>query len=308
MEETSHGIGVSARSFPKFNGIDHVGSLLALVYLDDVIIFSRFFEEHPNHLDLVPGQLKDAGLKIKGSKCRFFQEKIHFLGHIVSNKGVEVDPEKVAAVSKMKSPRSINELRAILRLVGFYRRFIRDFGKIAAPLYKLLNKKERFTWSKELESAVEQLKQALQKAPILGYPNDTDPYTLTTDASSFGIGAIISQRQQGGERVIAYASKTISKSQRNFSPTKRELFAIVYFTQHFRNYHMGQKFLIVTDHRALTWLYSFKEPDGLLARWIEKLGQFDFEIKHGAGKKYRKRKYRNCLRDINKSSHETQMT
>ena len=149
-----------------------------------------------------------------------FQQKTHFLGHIVSNKGVEVDPEKVAAVSKMKSPRTIKELRAILGLGGFYRGFIQDFGKIAEPLYKLLNKKERFTWSKECESAVEQLKQALQKAPILGYPNDTDPYTLTTDASLFGIGAIISQRKQWGERVIAYARKTRSKRQQNYSATK----------------------------------------------------------------------------------------
>ena len=119
----------------------------------------------------------------------------------------------------------------------------------------------------------------------MGYPNDTDPYTKTTDASLFGIVAIISQRQQRGERIFAYASKALSKSQRNYSATKRDLFAIVYFTQHFRNYLLGQKFLIVTDHRALTWLYSFKEPDGLLARWIKKLGQFDFEIKHEAGKK-----------------------
>ena len=119
----------------------------------------------------------------------------------------------------------------------------------------------------------------------MGYPNDTDPYTLTTDASLFGIGAIIFQKQQWGERVIAYASKTLSKSQRNYSATKRELFAIVYFTQNFRKYLLGQKFLIVSDHRALTWLCSFKEPEGLLARWIEKLGQFDFEIKHEAGQK-----------------------
>ena len=189
------------------------------------------------------------------------------------------------AVSKIKNPRTIKELRAILGLVGFYRRFIQDFRKIAEPLYKLLNKKERFTWSKECESAVEQLKQALQKAPILGYPNDTDPYTLTTDASLFGIGAIISHRQQWGERVIAYASKTLSKSHRNYSATKRELFAKVYFTQHFRIYLLGQKSIIFTDHRALTWLYSFREPDGLLARWIEKLGQFDFEIIHEAVKK-----------------------
>ena len=119
----------------------------------------------------------------------------------------------------------------------------------------------------------------------MGYPIETDPYTLTTYASLFGIGAINSRRQQWGERVIAYSSKTLNKSQRNYSATKRELFAIVYFTQNFRNYLLEQKFLIVTNHTALTWLYSFKEPDGLLARWIEKLGQFDFEIKHEARKK-----------------------
>ena len=142
----------------------------------------------------------------------FFRKKYHFLGHIVSNKSVEVDPEKVTAVSKMKSPQTIKELRAIIGLVGFYRRFIQGFGKIPELLYKLLNQKERFSWSKVFESAVEQLKQALQKTPILGYPNDTEPYTLTTNASLFDIGAIISQRQQWGEGVVAYASKTLSKS------------------------------------------------------------------------------------------------
>ena len=121
---------------------------LVLVYLEDIIIFGRSFEEHLSRLDLVLGRLKDAGLKMKGSKFRFFKEKIHFLGHIVSNKGVEVDPEKVAAVSKIKSPRTIKELRAILGQVGFYRRFMPNFGKIAEPFYKLLNKKERFSWSK----------------------------------------------------------------------------------------------------------------------------------------------------------------
>ena len=114
---------------------------VALVYLDDIITFGRSFKEHLNRLDLVLGRLKDAGLKIKDSKCRFFQEKTHFLGHIVSNQGVEVDPQKVAAVSKTKSPRTIKEFRALSGLVGFYRIFLQDFGKIAEPLYKLLNKK-----------------------------------------------------------------------------------------------------------------------------------------------------------------------
>ena len=127
------------------------------------------------------------------------------------DKGIEVDPEKVAAVSKMKSPRKLKSLRAIIRLVGFHRRFIHNFGNKVEPLNNLLNRKERFSWSKEFKSAVEQLKQAPLKPPILVYPNDTDPYTLTTYASLFGIGAIISQRQQWGGRVIACASKLLSK-------------------------------------------------------------------------------------------------
>ena len=135
----------------------------------------------------------------------------------------------------------------------------------------------------------------------MGYPNDTDTYTLTTDASLFGIGAIFSQRQQWDERVIAYASKTLNKSQRNNSATKRELFAIVYFTQHFRNYLPGQNFLSFTEHRDLTWLCSFKEPDGLLASWIEKLGQFDFEIKHEAVKQI---SHADCLLRVPKTEDQ----
>ena len=128
------------------------------------------------------------------------------------------------------------------------------------------------------------LKLKFQESPILGFPNDTNPYTLTTDASLNGIVAIITQKQNWLDRVIAYASKTLNKGQRNYSAKKRELYAIVYFTHYFRNYLLRRKFTIVTDHRALTWLYSFKKPEGMLARWIEKLGQFNFEIHHQAGK------------------------
>ena len=228
--------------------------------------------------------IKEAGLKIKGSKCRFFQKRIHFLGHIISKDGVELDPDKVSAVASMKLPSNLNELRAILGLVGFYRRFIADFGKIAEPLYRLLSKTEKFVWTTEYGESMNQLKLKLQEAPILGFPNDTDPYTLTTDASLTGIGAIINQKKNWRDRVIAYASKTLNKGQQNYSATKRELYAIVYFTHCFLNDLLGSKFTIVTDHRALTWLYSFKEPEGMLARWIEKLGKFNFEIHHQAGK------------------------
>ena len=192
---------------------------VALVYLDDIIVFDSSFEEQVNCLDLVLGRAKDAGWKVKGSKCRFFQEKIHFLGHIVSNKGVKVDPEKVAGVSKMKSPRTVNEMRDILGLFGFYRRFIQDFGKIAEPLYRLLNKKNVFYGAKSVNQQLNN-KQALKKAPNLGYSSDTDPNTLITVSSLFHIGAIISQRQQWSEKIIANESKTHNKSQRNYSAKK----------------------------------------------------------------------------------------
>ena len=193
-----------------------------LVFLDDKMIFGRSIEEHLNRRDLVLGRLKDAGLKIKGSNCRFFQEKVHCLEHIVSNQGVEVDPEKVAAVGKMKSPRTIKDFEVIFELVGFYRRFIQDFGKIAEPLYKLLNKKNVFLGAKSVNQQLTS-KTSFTEAPILGYPNDTDPYTLTTDAFLFDIGAIISKDNNGVKELLhtqakrsTKVNKTILRQNENF--------------------------------------------------------------------------------------------
>ena len=194
---------------------------VALIYLDDIIIFGKSFQEHLSRLELVLCRIKEAGLKIKGSKCRVFQKSIHFLGHIISKDGVEVDPDKVSAVANMKPPSNLKELRAILGLVGFYWRFIADFGKTAEPLYRLLSKTEKFVWTTDCGESMNQLELKLQEAPILGFPNDTDPYTLTTDASLTGIGAIIIQKQNWGDRVIAYASKTLNKGQRNYSAKER---------------------------------------------------------------------------------------
>ena len=201
----------------------------------------------------------------------------------------------------MKEPSSLKDVRAFLGLVGYYRKFILVFGKTAEPLYRLLNKSKKFEWSTECTIAVAELKKKLLEAPVLGYPNDRDQYTLTIDASLTGIGAILKQKQGTEDRVIAYASKTLSRSQRNYSATKRELFAIVHFTHYFKNYLLGQHFLIRTDHRTLVWIYSFKEPDGMVARWIEKLGQFNFDIKHRARKKI---PHADCLLRINTEDEE----
>ena len=201
----------------------------------------------------------------------------------------------------MKAPSSLKDVRAFLCLVGYYRKFIPGFGKTADSLYRLLNKSKKLEWSTECTSPVAELKKKLLEAPVLGHLNDRDQYTLTTDASLRGIGAILAQKQGTEDRVIAYASKVLSKSQRNYSATKRELFAIVHITHYFKNYLLGQHFLIITDHRALVWIYSFKEPDGMVARWIEKLGQFNFDNKHRAGKKI---PHADCLSHIKTEDEE----
>ena len=201
----------------------------------------------------------------------------------------------------MKEPSSLKDVRAFLVLVGYYRKFIPGFGKTAEPPYRLLNKSIEFECSTECTSAVAELKKKLLEAPVLEYPNDRDQYKLSTDASLTGNGAILTQKQGTEDRDIAYASKTLSKSQRNYSSTKRELLAIVHFNHYFKNYLHGQHFLIITEHRALVWIYGFKEPDGMVARWIEKLGPFNFDIKHRAGKKI---PHADCLSRINTEDEE----
>ena len=180
---------------------------VALVYLDDVIVFGRKFEEHLKRLELVFQRLSENGLKIKGSKGNFFQKRVSYLGHIISESGVGVDPEKVRALEKMK-PSTLKEVRAFLGLVRYYRKIIPGLGKTAEPLYRLLNNSNKFECGKECTSAVAELKKKLLEAPVLGYPNDRDQYTLTTDALLTGIGAILTQKQGTEDRVIAYASKT----------------------------------------------------------------------------------------------------
>ena len=276
------GLASASGAFQNIMELIFAGLLyeIALVYLDNVIVFGRNFEEHLKRLELVFQRLSENGVKIKGSNCNFFQKRVSFLGHIISESGVEVDPEKVRAVEKMKEPSSMKDVRAFLGLVGYYRKLTLGFGKTAEHLYRSLNKSNKFEWSTECTSAVAELKKKPLEAPVLGYPNDRDQYTLTTVASLTSIGAILAQKQGTEDRVIAYASKTFSKSQPNYSATKRELFAIVHFTHYFKNYLLGQHFSIITNHRALVWIYSFKEPDGMVKRWIGKIGQFNFDIKH----------------------------
>ena len=203
----------------------------AVLYLDDIIVFSDSVEEHLKRLEEILQRLRAANLMLKPSKCHFFKRQVEFLGHIVSQDGVSTDPHKVEAVKEWPIPRRVRDVRAFLGLTGYYRRFIQNYGEIAKPLHELTEKNTEFVWTTEREQAFQKLKSSLTTAPILGYPSaeEDDVFLLDTDASNCHIGAVLSQRQGEEEKVIAYGSKVLSKSEQNYCVTRRELLAVVHF-------------------------------------------------------------------------------
>ena len=259
---------------------------ICLVYLDDIILMSNTVEEHLERLILILDRLRQAGLKLKPSKCKLLQKTITFLGHVVSEKGVSTDPSKIVAVQEWPIPINVTEVRSFIGLCSYYRRFVQDFAAVAGPLHALTGKRVPFKWTTACQEAFEELKNRLTSAPILAMPQDDQPYRLDTDASNDAIGAVLSQVQDGQERVVAYASRLLNKSEKNYCVTRRELLAVVFFIKQFRNYLLGRKFLIRTDHAALRWLRNMAEPIGQQARWLASMEEYEFDIEHRPGKKH----------------------
>ena len=241
--------------------------------------FSKTPEEHLEGLQQVFQRFREATLKINPTKSAFFQTD-QFLGHLISKNGLEADPEKVKAAQNFPLPRNQTDLKSFIGLCSFYRQFNENFAMIAQPLHKAKETKSSFTWTEETQEAFESLKKHFSSSPILDFPDVKEPFNLYTDAILTTMGAVLAQVQDGKERAICYASKAFSQSQTNSFSTKKELLAIVTFTHHFKHFLLGRKFKIVTDHCALQLLHSFKDPDGLTARWLEKLAAFDYEVQH----------------------------
>lgn len=239
-----------------------------LVNLDDIITFGLTFEETLENLTAVFDRLKSANLKLKPKKCVLFQEQVSFFVHIVFHDGIRGNPEKISAVRDWPTPTSVIEIRSFIGIASYYRRFIENFSNVAYPLTRLTQKDRKFEWSEDCEKTFNSFKHLLTTAPILSYPSTNDMFILDTDASAYGVGAVLSQLQDGQEVVIAYGSNTLSRSQMDYCTTYRELLAVVTFVKQFRHYFYGQPFLLRTDHASLIWLKNFKEPEGLLARWI----------------------------------------
>ena len=223
-----------------------------LIYVDDVIIFSRNFEEHMDHLNLVFKHLKAAGLRLKPNKCHFAKAEVQYLGHMLSVSGVKPNPAKTEIVEHFPVPRNPREVRSFLGLTNYYRRFVKGYSMIAAPLSKLLSKDVEFSWFEDCEKAFTVLKQKLISAPILGFPDMDKPFVLTTDASGTGLGFILSQKDdENHERVIMYGGRALHKSEKNYTVTEIEALAVVYPVHECRVYLADREFTIITDHQCL---------------------------------------------------------
>ena len=255
----------------------------ALLYLDDVIVISPDFKSHLVRLEEVLQRLQKAGLKLKPKKCELLQEEVKYLGHLVSAAGIATDPEKIEAIKGWPSPSNLKELQAFLGTAGYYRQYLPDFATVARPLHHLTSKGVEWSWTQEAQEAFDELRRRLVRAPVLGYPDPRLEYILDTDASDVGIGAVLSQVQDGRERVIAFYSKTLNPAERNYCVTRKELVAVVKAVKHFRPYLYGQRFRLRTDHASLQWLCRRTEPSHQVARWFKLLSKFSYVTEHRKG-------------------------
>lgn len=255
----------------------------AFAYLDDIIVLGKTFDEHLELLEKVFNKLRNAGLKLNPEKCQFVRKELKYLGHIVNREGISTDPEKVRCMKEFPTPVNVKTLRSFLGLVSWYRRFIKDFAKVTAPLTCLLKKKTLWNWTDTQQQAFESLKEKLSSTPVLACPDFTKLFTLQVDASDFGMGAALTQIRDGKEVAIAFASRLLNERERKFSTTEKECLALVFGVKTFRPYLEGYHFKAITDHQALRWLLSIKEPSGRLGRWVLEIQQYDFEICYRKG-------------------------
>ena len=254
------------------------------VYLDDIVIYSTSIHEHEIKFNQLMDRLRRAKLQLQPDKCEFLRHEVKYLGHVISENGVKPDPKKIEAVSNFPRPRKSKNIKQFLRLAGYYRRFIPNFSKVAKPLTQLLKKDVAFKWTENQENAFNTLKTALITEPILQYPDFSQPFNLTTDASGYAVGGILSQGPIGKDLPIAYASRLLNPAEQNYSTIEKECLAIVYSAMHFRPYLYGRKFTIITDHKPLVWMHSIKDPTSRIWKWKLKLADFEFDIIHKEGK------------------------
>ena len=254
-----------------------------LVFLDDILIYSRTLEEHKVHVRQVLEALRKAKLYAKLSKCDFFQTEVEFLGHHVGRAGVRMMEDKVKAVAEWPVPKNVRDVRAFLGTAGYYRKFIRDFSKLSAPMNELTKDSVPFAWTSAHTGALEALKAAMQVAPVLVLPDPKRPFVVHTDASGFATGAVLMQDQGQGLQPIAYLSKKMLDAETRYPVHEQELLAIIHALGAWRHYLHGVKFTIMTDHQSLRYFKTQPMLSGRQSRWKDVIANFDFDIEYIKG-------------------------
>ena len=270
-----------------------------LIFLDDILIFSKNVEEHIKRLEGVFQRLEKHNLKLKPSKCEFFMTEVKYLGHVVSEQGIRTDPDKTEALKTWHVPDNIKKLRSFLGFTGYYRRFVKDYSKIVKPLNDLLvghpttksakRRKKRdkvpWEWGPSQQSAFDIIIQKLTSPPVLAYADFTKPFIVTTDASVEGLGAVLYQEQGGLERVIAYASRGLRPSEKNYPAHKLEFLALKWaLTDKFHDYLYGNTFEVRTDNNPLTYVTTTAKLDAMSHRWLASLSNYNFTLKYRSGR------------------------
>jgi hypothetical protein len=252
-------------------------------YIDDIIIFSQTFEEHISHLKQVFDQFRKFGLFVKMSKCEFCMDRMDFLGHEVSAEGLRPNANKVKAINAMPTPSDPKQLVRFLAMAGFYRRYIKNFASRTHTLRSLCKQDSKWSWSHVHQKEIEDIKRALTSEPVMAYPDWDKKFILTTDASLRGLGAILSQKYESGERVIAYASRALADGERKWGITELEALAVIWGTEQFKVYLEDRPFDLITDHKALLAFKKITNTNPRLERWSIKLSRFTYDILYRKG-------------------------
>jgi hypothetical protein len=255
-----------------------------VVYLDDICVFSKSMKEHVEHLRILFEALREAKLYCHQAKCHFGQSKVHFLGHTVSDRGLEVDEKKTDVIANWPASKIQKDLQSFLGLAGYYRRFIQDYAKLALPLSPIVKKEHVWTWGPEQEQSFQAIKMALQTTPVLKLPDYEKVFIVTTDASKHCVGGVLSQVHNGHDHPLAFFSKKLGEHELNWPTHEKELFVIKLALEKWRHYFYGRPFEVYTDNSACQWLLHHPKVSPKLVRFLTFFAQFTFRLHHVKGK------------------------
>ena len=251
-----------------------------IVFIDDILVYSKNVDEHVVHLRIVLQTLRDRELYAKFSKCEFWLNEMIFLGHVISGAGIFVDPKKIEAIVGWEQPKNVSEVRSFLGLAGYYRRFVEHFSLLATPLTRLTRKEVKYEWSDDCEQSFQELKSRLTMAPVLALPTPGVEYVIFSDASRQGLGCVLMQNG----RIIAYASRQLKKHEANYPIHDLELATVVFALKIWRHYLYGETCRIFTDHKSLKYLLTQKELNLRQRRWLELIKDYELIIEYHPGK------------------------